>query len=113
MATSTDRISRSLSAITAKEMAYHPLSPLTAAEITRSSDLVKSLYPPKIDLQFKVVTLEEPEKCFVVPYLHAEHHGKPLPSLERKAFVCYYIRNTVSESAKRRSKARLGVPVVC
>lgn len=100
MATSTDRLSRSPSAITAKKMAYHPLSPLTAAEITRSSDLVKSLYPPKIDLQFKVVTLEEPEKCFVVPYLHAEHLGKLLPSLERKAFVCYYIRNTVSESAK-------------
>ncbi len=106
MATSTDRLPRSPSAITAKKMAYHPLSPLTAAEITRSSGLVKSLYPPKIDLQFKVVTLEEPEKCFVVPYLHAEHHGKPLPSLERKAFVCYYIRNTVSESAKE-GKLRL------
>lgn len=88
--------------MTSKKMAYHPLSPLTAAEITRSSDLVRSLYPPKIDLHFKVVTLEEPEKCVVVPFLDAEHRGKPLPSIERKAFVCYYIRNTVSESANRR-----------
>lgn len=102
MAMSTDDISRSPSAMTPKKMAYHPFSPLTAAEITRSSDLVKSLYPQKIDLQFKVVTLEEPEKCFVVPYLDAEQLGKPLPSLERKAFVCYYIRNTVSEPGKRR-----------
>lgn len=87
-------------------MAVHPLSPLSASEITRSSQLVKALYPAKIDLQFKVVTLEEPPKSIVVPYLDAEHNGSALPSLERKAFVCYYIRNTVSEPAMKRQKRK-------
>lgn len=84
-----------LSAGLSKKTPSHPLSPLTASEITRASALIRALYPPKIDLHFKAVTLEEPEKAHLVPYLEAEYQGRRLPSLERKAFVCYYIRNTV------------------
>lgn len=90
-------------------MASHPLSPLTALEIIKASELIRALYLPKIDLHFKAVTLEEPEKVLLVPYLDAEHQGMKLLSLDRKAFVCYYIRNTVSfPSPEELPKQTLG-----
>lgn len=79
-------------------MASHPLSPLTASEITTSAELIKGLYPTQTRIDFKAITLEEPEKAQLVPYLDAEHNGRSLPRISRKAFVNYYIRNTVSPS---------------
>ena len=73
----------------------HPLCPLTASEITRTADLVHSVWPSNIDLRFKVITLLEPAKKSFIPYLEAEHSGRSLPQIPRKAFVAYYIRNTV------------------
>jgi hypothetical protein len=46
-------------------------------------------------VHFKVVTLQEPPKVEVLKYLEAEHGNKPLPAISRKAFINYYIRNTV------------------
>jgi len=80
----------------AKQTVSHPLAPVTADEITHASQLIRQLWPSNTNLQFKVVTLEEPPKAQVLPYLEAEHTGAPLPSLERKVFVNYYLQNTVS-----------------
>ncbi|KAL9124595.1 MAG: hypothetical protein Q9217_006087 [Psora testacea] len=77
-----------------KNVAEHPLCPLTASEIKRSAEFVRSIHPSRPDIQFKAITLEEPEKALLAPYLDAEHAGTRLPKLERKAFVSYYIRNT-------------------
>lgn len=92
---STEQVSVSEVGV-ANHVAIHPLSPLTASEISRASDLIRHLYPSATRLHFKAVTLEEPEKARLVPYLDAEHAGKRLPAIDRKAFVSYYIRNTVS-----------------
>lgn len=81
----------------AKHVAIHPLSPLTTSEITSAASLIRSLYASNTKFQFKAITLEEPEKARLVPYLEAEHSGGRLPSIDRKAFVSYYIRNTVSK----------------
>lgn len=81
---------------TQKHAAAHPLCPITASEIKRSASITKTLYPSKTELHFKAITLEEPEKAQLVPYLEAEHRGARLPRVDRKAFVSYYIRNTVS-----------------
>jgi Cu2+-containing amine oxidase len=75
--------------------ALHPLCPLSASEITRTADLVRSVWPEHTDLRFKIITLLEPAKKEFIPYLDAEISGKSLPAIERKAFVAYYIRNTV------------------
>ncbi|KAI1611834.1 primary-amine oxidase [Exophiala viscosa] len=101
---------------TAKSSVPHPLCPLTAAELTTTADLVRSVWPSNIDLRFKVITLEEPPKKQMVPYLEAEHNGSSLPRIPRKAFVSYYIRNTDRfheatvnlSSGKVESNARLG-----
>ena len=90
----------------AKHAALHPLSPLSASEIVRAADFIRRLYPSAAELQFKAVTLEEPEKARLVPYLEAEHGGRKLPAIDRKAFVSYYIRNTVS-------RLRLGNGLCC
>ncbi|KAK6365096.1 hypothetical protein LTS17_011574 [Exophiala oligosperma] len=79
---------------TAKTSVPHPLCPLTAAEISTTADLLRSVWPSTVDLRFKVITLDEPAKKSMVPYLEAEHSGAPLPPIPRKSFVSYYIRNT-------------------
>jgi primary-amine oxidase len=79
----------------AKSVPSHPLAPLSAAELQNAAAIIKASWPVHTDLHFKVVTLQEPPKAEVLRYLEAEHGGKPLPSLTRKAFVNYYIRNTV------------------
>lgn len=83
-------------AVPAKQEISHPLSPITASEITHASQLIRGLWPANTNLQFKAITLEEPPKAQVLPYLEAEHTGAPLPSIERKAFINYYLQNTVS-----------------
>ena len=92
---STQTLSYTSPIKTAEFPVPHPLSPLTSREIAKASALSKGLYPPHTDLQFKVVALEEPEKAQLVPYLEAEHAGRRPPSLDRRAFICYYLRHTV------------------
>ncbi|KAK1753035.1 copper amine oxidase [Echria macrotheca] len=72
----------------------HPLGPLTAEEIKQSSSLVRALWPAEQALQFKVVTLEEPAKAELLPYLTAERAGQPVPVLDRRVFVLYYFKAT-------------------
>lgn len=93
---STEQISNLPKVAPAMQNPVHPLCPITAAEISQSADLIRSLYPAKTDFLFKAITLEEPEKAQLVPYLDAEHSRGRLPRIERKTFVCYYLRNTVS-----------------
>jgi len=82
----------------AKHAVAHPLCPLTASEITTTADLIRSVWPANIDLRFKVITLEEPAKKQLAPFIDAEHNGGELPAIDRRAFVSYYIRNTVSRT---------------
>jgi primary-amine oxidase len=78
-----------------KQFNSHPLAPLTADEISIAAGLVQKVWPANTELHYKAVTLEEPPTAQVLPYLEAEHGQDTLPSIERKAFVCYYLRNTV------------------
>ncbi|KAI9643207.1 hypothetical protein NHQ30_007823 [Ciborinia camelliae] len=77
-----------------KSTLEHPLGPLSAAEILQSSKIIKGIWPAEVTLQFKVVTLQEPTKTELVPYLAAEHSGSALPKIDRRSLVVYYIRNT-------------------
>jgi len=80
----------------AKAAPSHSLAPLSASEIASAAAIIKASWPAHTNLHFKVVTLEEPPKAEVIPYLEAEHKGLPPPRVSRKAFLNYYIRNTVS-----------------
>ena len=103
---STEQISTVAEVGLAKHAAVHPLSPLSAYEIVQAADLIRHLYPSSIELQFKAVTLEEPEKARLVPYLDAEHAARKLPSIDRKAYLAFYIRNTVSYFSNRTACLR-------
>ncbi|KAF5024439.1 hypothetical protein F66182_3525 [Fusarium sp. NRRL 66182] len=72
----------------------HPLCPLTGTEIQASARLIKSVWPQSVSLYFKVITLSEPPKEKLAPYLEALDGGEKPLSLERRAFVAYYIRRT-------------------
>jgi primary-amine oxidase len=97
---STEQVSASLPFVGGKKATLqHPLGPLTAAEITESARLIKGSWPSNTNLQFKSITLREPKKSELFPFLAAEHAGRSTPTVERKSFVIYYIRNTVSRLA--------------
>jgi primary-amine oxidase len=74
----------------------HPLGPLTAREITQSADLIRGCWPRSIQCHFKVVTLLEPPKVELAPYLAAERAGQRPNEINRRAFVVYHFRGTVS-----------------
>jgi Cu2+-containing amine oxidase len=74
----------------------HPLGPLSADEITLGSSLLTNFWPAGTDVHFKAVTLLEPAKAELIPYLTAERAGQPKPDIDRRAFVLYYLRGTVS-----------------
>lgn len=72
----------------------HPYAPLSAEEIKYASSLLRTQWPDSTDLQFKIVTLDEPPKREVLSYLDAEAHNDYLPAIARKAFINYYLRKT-------------------
>ncbi len=97
---STEQVPVSLPFVGAKKSApQHPLGPLTASEITETAKIIKSIWPSTTNIQFKSITLQEPNKSDLVPFLAAEHAGQPTPTIERRSFVVYYLRNTVCLSA--------------
>lgn len=73
----------------------HPLAPLSASEITESTKLMTAAWPASTNLQFKSITLYEPKKEEVEPYLAAERAGEQPKKIDRRSFVVYYIKNTV------------------
>jgi len=78
----------------------HPLGPLAADEIKQASSLIKKTWPAEQALLFKAITLLEPAKAELLPYLQAARQGQPLSSIDRRAFVLYYFRATVSFSRR-------------
>ena len=92
---STEQVPISLPFVGAKAVPQHPLGALTASEIKESTRLIKSIWPSNTAIQFKVITLREPNKADLTPFLAAEHSGQQTPAIERRSFVVYYIRNTV------------------
>lgn len=85
----------SLPVRTSRRTSAHPFAPLSGDEIRTAASLIQGQWPENIDLQFKAVTLEEPVKAEAIPFLQAERSGQRLPSIDRKAFVNYYVRKTV------------------
>jgi primary-amine oxidase len=78
-----------------KQAIPHPLAPLTREEIQQAAYLIRSIWPGKTELRFKVITLEEPLKAEALSFLEAEHASGQLPYIARKVFVNYYLKNTV------------------
>ena len=73
----------------------HPLTPLTSTEIRAAAHLVRSLYIDGATLYFKHVSLAEPPKTELAPYLEALYCGQRTSRPSRRACVTYYIQNTV------------------
>jgi Cu2+-containing amine oxidase len=71
-------------------MTPHPLSALTADEITVASDVVRSGYENNTKIRSKGISLHEPTKGEILKHRQSGH---PLP---RKAWVNYYLTGTVS-----------------
>lgn len=76
----------------------HPLGPLSASEISRASALIRAFWPEGTAFLFKVITLLEPPKADLVPWLAAERAGSTRSTIDRRSFVVYYLKNTVGRS---------------
>ncbi|KAE8451561.1 hypothetical protein EG329_003634 [Mollisiaceae sp. DMI_Dod_QoI] len=73
----------------------HPLDPLSAEEVVQVSSLLKSKSPDK-SLHFKIITIIEPPKEKLRPFLKAERNGTAGPPLPRRASALYYHRGTAN-----------------
>lgn len=83
---------------TARQSNIYPLAPINSNEIQNAVALIRSQWPEGTDLHFKFITLQEPVKSEMVPFLEAEFAGAQLPSIDRKVFVTYYLRRTVRQT---------------
>lgn len=93
---SVEQIATSLPFVGTKKVTpQHPLGPLTHHEIRETASIIKSAWPSNTNIHFKSVTLLEPNKSELFPYLQAERLGKTTSILDRRSFLVYYIRNTV------------------
>ncbi|CAK1367288.1 unnamed protein product [Cercospora beticola] len=90
----TQSVANSLPVRTAKQNNLHPLAPLDRNEINNAVSLVRAQWPEGTDLHFKTIMLQEPAKAEMVPYFEAESQGSHLPTIDRRAFVTYYLRMT-------------------
>lgn len=100
---STEQVPVSLPFVGGKKLTpQHPLGQLTAEEIKESSRLIATCWPTQTNIHFKIITLSEPKKSELVPFLAAEHSGQATPTIERRSLVIYYIRNTVSSPLTSR-----------
>ncbi|KAF9891705.1 hypothetical protein FE257_003717 [Aspergillus nanangensis] len=70
----------------------HPLDPLKPYEITQAATIVKNHFPGA-KLIFRVITLSEPPKKELIPFLQAEKLGKRHPVLPRVAQIQFYLDN--------------------
>lgn len=65
------------------QLSPHPLSQLTADEIRRAADIIRKARPSRSSIVFRTITLEEPAKAILLPFLATEHAGKLSPWTER------------------------------
>ncbi|TVY45086.1 Copper amine oxidase [Lachnellula subtilissima] len=68
----------------------HPLDPLSPSEISSVAEVLRATFPAN-QVIFRVITLAEPPKALLVPYLSAERANLPRPVVPRKAFCQYYL----------------------
>lgn len=92
----TESVATQLPVRTSNHISVHPLAPINGTEIQNAVALVRAQWPADTDLHFKAVTLQEPVKAEMLPYLEAEFSGSTLPKIDRRVFLTYYLRRTVS-----------------
>lgn len=81
----------------------HPFDPLTAEEIFQVSRLIRNSWPADTKLDFRSISLYEPEKASMTIYLDAEHADSPQSGKlapPREARVVYYSGAPVSVSSQ-------------
>ncbi|KAF9886316.1 hypothetical protein FE257_011575 [Aspergillus nanangensis] len=89
-------------------MSPHPLDPLSPEEITLAGRLLKKAFPGD-HIVFRVVTLQEPPKAHMIPFLDAEHTGKPsISSPKRTAFIQFY-RGTAADFREVELELHTGI----
>ncbi|KAL2262283.1 hypothetical protein VTK26DRAFT_1835 [Humicola hyalothermophila] len=76
---------------------HHPFDPLGPHEIQLAADILRR-HVPDADLVFRAITLWEPSKAEMLPFLDAEHGGKETPKPPaRTAKVQAYVNKAFSE----------------
>jgi primary-amine oxidase len=83
-----------MSPSSATQASPHPLDPLTSDEIVEAASILKA--STTCDLHFKIITILEPPKATLRPFLRSERAGGPCSSLPRIASSLYYERGTAN-----------------
>ncbi|KAL1993533.1 hypothetical protein VTN49DRAFT_2202 [Thermomyces lanuginosus] len=67
----------------------HPFDPLSPEEISKVADIVRNAHPGQ-KITFRVLTLAEPPKKLMIPFLEAEHQGRSAQPPARQAQVQFH-----------------------
>lgn len=68
----------------------HPLDPLLPSEIATAAKIVRDRFAGSY-INFRAITLREPPKAEVLPYLQADRNGSTLPRTpDRIAYIQFY-----------------------
>jgi primary-amine oxidase len=87
-----------------------PFVALSKDEILQTSKLIRNLWPPATQIQFKVLTLHEPLKDEVLSFFEGLGNNGQQNLPERRAWVNYYLRNTVCLSVVQFAKIKSHSP---
>jgi hypothetical protein len=74
----------------------HPLEQLGAGEIHAARSIIRRLRPYYASIVYTTITLEEPPKATLIPFLEAEHNGKLDPRTERPPRLARVLYHVVS-----------------
>jgi primary-amine oxidase len=92
----------------------HPLSPLSEHEFRNARDIINGLYGAESTLFFRAISLNEPRKAELIPYLEAEHAGAALAELSerrppREALIEYDVITAAAPLAHEYTRAVVDV----
>lgn len=75
----------------------HPLDQLSAEEIRTAADIIRTTRPNGASIVFRTITLEEPAKAQLIPFLEAEHSGTLSPWTERPPRLAKALYDVIGE----------------
>ncbi|KAL1973967.1 hypothetical protein VTN31DRAFT_5527 [Thermomyces dupontii] len=67
----------------------HPFDPLSPEEISKAADIIRKAHAGQ-KITFRVLTLAEPPKKLMIPFLEAEHQGRSAQPPARQAQVQFH-----------------------
>lgn len=75
----------------------HPLDQLSSDEIRSAAGIIRQARPKGTSIIYRTITLEEPAKATLIPFLELEHQGKLSPWTERPPRLARVLHDVIGQ----------------